>query len=426
MEKQPSKPELVTFRPLGHIERLLWATSLQGNINSVQAVRISGRFSTAELQAALDAARSRHPLLSAGVTLDADQRPCFCRSSRPVPLRIARREHDGSWMDEAVAEMADPIDASRPPLLRAVLLPAGDTSELLLSFHHCNADGMSILFAFRDILHALAQQPPLPKLPIRPPLEELFVPLRSVGPDAFRPSPVPSPATALPTGSCDRHLRPRTGAPRIHIGTWQLDQLLTGRLVAACRKREVSAHGAICAAVFSAFRSLSPNAGHRSIRCASAINLRKECPPIQDDFGVFMSTLITFHEPDESKNFWQLAASVKEKINDAKQPQRLAAVHAALGEVARYFSPEDLVVWSQQAVSYDVGVTNLGKVNIPRKYNSLEITELWAPIAIVDPSADTVAVLTFADKLSITVTSSVNPREFGSRIVEHLESAAQE
>jgi hypothetical protein len=408
-------------RPLGDLEKLFWATSLESNVNWVQSIRVSGKFDSTDLRQALALVQNRHPLLSVCVKLDDQDVPHFLRFANcPIPLRDVERKDDVSWIREAEAEINERIDPSHAPLFRAVLVQGEQTNEILLCGTHCNIDGTSIIVIVRDLMNALAKLPTPPSLPMQLPFEELFAPLReAVIPAGWDDSFAPSTAEP-PGGQKDSSTASIEFAPPFKIAVWQLDRDQTSRLIESCRKRDVTVHAAICAAFLSSFAKLSQNSAKPLVRCASPINLRSACPPVEDDVGVYISMIVSFHPLGLTNDFWELARSVKEQLNQARQPQNLVAIHAALREKMKLPTATEIVAWSRQAVSYEFGVTNLGKLPIPLTFGPLKIEQLWPPIAVSNPLSDTVAVFTFDDQLAVTITSVADRREFGSLAIESL------
>ena len=410
-----------TGRPLGDLEKLFWATSLESNINWVQPIQVSGTVNSGDLREALDRLQARHPLLSVSVISDENSVPHFRSSANcPVPLRIVNRTNDLTWIGEAESEINEPMDPARPPLLRAVFVQGEQTSEILLCGTHCNIDGVSIIVIVKDLLLALAKLPGPPTLPLQLPFENLFAPLRG---------------SELPGEWEDNFRRPIEGhsepkmemtnaitevAPPFRIAFWRLDSDHTRKLVESCRKEGVTMHAAVCAAFLSAFGKQSQNSDNRFVRCASPINLREACPPVGEDVGVYISMFVLCMPLDLPTNIWELARSVREQLNQAKKMQNLVTVHTVLREMMNLPTAKEIVEWSRQAVSYEFGVTNLGKLPIPSTFGSLRISRLWPPIAVSNPNSDTVAVFTFEDQLTITITSKADRQEFGTLAINCL------
>ena len=85
----------------------------------------------------------------------------------PIPLRILEDEPELRWEAEVGTELATPFDPSQAPLIRAVLIQGDRDAAFMLVAHHSIADGLSLTYAIRDTLDALAGRSlrPLPWLP---------------------------------------------------------------------------------------------------------------------------------------------------------------------------------------------------------------------------------------------------------------------
>jgi len=95
--------------------------------------------------------------------------PVFQRGHlAPIPLRIVEDEPERRWEAEVGEQLATPFKPSEAPLIRAVLiLGARDDAAFILVAHHSIADGLSLAYALRYALDAIAGRslPPLPWLP---------------------------------------------------------------------------------------------------------------------------------------------------------------------------------------------------------------------------------------------------------------------
>jgi hypothetical protein len=75
----------------------------------------------------------------------------------PIPLKIVEDDDPSfRWKIEVGEELATPFNPSEAPLARAVLIQGRPDAAFILIAHHSIADGMSLAFAIRDTLHALA------------------------------------------------------------------------------------------------------------------------------------------------------------------------------------------------------------------------------------------------------------------------------
>ena len=155
-------------RPLGSLEHLFWLLDQHHFVHFAVTALISGETSPRDWRRALDRLRKRHPILSVCIDGEPDSVPLFRQAdATPIPLRIVEDEPKLRWEAEVGKELATPFNPSRAPLIRALLIQGVRDAAFMLVAHHSIADGVSLAYAIRDTLDALAGRflRPLPWLP---------------------------------------------------------------------------------------------------------------------------------------------------------------------------------------------------------------------------------------------------------------------
>src|SRR5215471_13842485 len=156
------------IRRLGTLEHLFWLYDQHRSFHFAVTALISGQASHRDWRKALDRLQKRHPILSVCIAGEANSVPAFRPVDvAPIPLRIVNDEPERRWEAEVAEELATPLDSSRAPLIRAVLIQRARDAAFILVAHHSIADGLSLAYAIRDTLDALADRPlpPLAWLP---------------------------------------------------------------------------------------------------------------------------------------------------------------------------------------------------------------------------------------------------------------------
>jgi hypothetical protein len=174
-----------------------------------------------------------------------------------IPLRVVSTKNATSpWEREIERELATRFDASRAPLIRAVLLHRPDKSILIFSAHHSIGDGLSMAFA-SDVLQALSGE-----------TLETLSPLASM--EQLLRVPQTQPAKrVLETSS-----GPAEGISAPRVKGLRLSPELTSKLLGRSRQEETTLHGALCAALVLAGRQLFSNWSN-PVRIHSAIDARR-------------------------------------------------------------------------------------------------------------------------------------------------------
>ena len=138
-------------RPLGAFEHFLSLIDENRPTHFGLVAEVHGRTRPDEWKSALTALQFSHPLLSARIEPDADGRACFVHDHHAfIPLRVVDLEH-ANWRDELAREMTQRFERRSAPLIRAVLLHSDLRSQLILMAYHAVADGLSLVYALRDI-----------------------------------------------------------------------------------------------------------------------------------------------------------------------------------------------------------------------------------------------------------------------------------
>ena len=154
-------------RSLGALEHLFWLIDQNRPVHFAVTALISSDASARDWRRALNRLQKRHPLMSVCINGEPGSIPSFNQSDAPIPLRIVEDEPEPRWELEVGEELAIPFDPSQAPLIRAVLIQGARDAAFMLVAHHSIADGLSLAYAIRDTLDALAGRflRPLPWLP---------------------------------------------------------------------------------------------------------------------------------------------------------------------------------------------------------------------------------------------------------------------
>ncbi len=163
--------------PLSFAQQRLWVLDRfePGSTlyNMPAAFRLQGRLRTGDLAAALDEIVRRHEILRTVFAEAAGEPVQVVLPFAPgvlarVDLRrlpAVSREAEAARL---TAEVRQPFDLARGPLLRAALLVLdGEEHRLLLDMHHIVSDGWSIGVLLGELSALLSSPAPLPELPVQ-------------------------------------------------------------------------------------------------------------------------------------------------------------------------------------------------------------------------------------------------------------------
>lgn len=341
-------PSASVVRSLGAMEHVFWLVDQHSPVHFVVGAEISGAAPTVQgWRMALDQLQRRHPNASVHVAVDELGVPRFYRQEdpQPIPLRIISTP-DASLEQELERELVTPFVATQGPLLRAALLRRADTSVILLTAHHSIADGMSLVYALRDLILFLSGET-LPTLDLLPPHEQMMSGVVPAGP----PTPTePAPSYAL------RAKDEQTPSVRYA----QLTQNLTRRLQTLARRNETTVHGTLMAAASIAARRLNILV-ERPLRIASPVNGRKMLDTAPEDIILAIGGGVAVVE-GATQDFWEIARIAKTAVAVTQTRESIAGMLALLQQAVAD-QPDMVAVSELMAVGFgsEVLMSNLGR-----------------------------------------------------------------
>ncbi|WP_438281218.1 non-ribosomal peptide synthase/polyketide synthase [Pseudomonas alabamensis] len=153
--------------PLSFAQQRLWFLQQfapqSSAYNLPRALRIEGRLDPDLLEAALNAVIDRHDILRTRF-FEVDGQPCQ-QVDRQARLRLGRHDlrtvpedtRDQALRQRLDADIGQPFDLTRAPLIRATLLQLGDDLHVLqLNMHHIVSDAWSNAILVQDLMEAFA------------------------------------------------------------------------------------------------------------------------------------------------------------------------------------------------------------------------------------------------------------------------------
>jgi hypothetical protein len=212
---------------------------------------------------ALEQTRRRHPLWSAVIVETDEGWPCFQhRQDESFALRVLQGDFTHGWEFEVARELSAPIDSTKGPLVRAVLMHNATSCMLILTAHHSICDGMSLAFAMRDVLQALSGTT-LTKLSLHPSQENTLGMCSE--PRAQRKRPARSASSTVYRSS---------GSTVPEVRSLEFSCALTEALRNRSRQEKTTVHAALIAAAGIAARRHATYARGRDLHLCSTISNR--------------------------------------------------------------------------------------------------------------------------------------------------------
>lgn len=392
-------------RKLLFLERFIYGDGTVPK-NITFTVKLRGGLSEQALRHALAKVQAKHPLLTVGVQEDSKGRPWFVTPTPmpEIPLRIAERTSEEDWMRESEKECAVPFDLQRGPLLRMVWIRSAVVSDLIMVCHHCICDGASIVTLFREIL-MLADQPNLEigQYESFNSIEDLVPQLILSDKKNQRKGKITAAFLRLFLFFMGSKKEIRWG--KDYTVRWKLDKASTAALIRRCKEERTTVHAALCAAFLWAFRDVKGEKARNQVFCP--VNLRRYITEIKDDmlFGFASSTTLSL-EKDPKLDFLsqvkKLNARLSEKLENLKVYEEIMIneyYHPVVKKLSQYLSTA--------RGNNDLTFSNMGRLDIPKRFGSFEVETIHNPILIFkSANPNGIIASTFDEQMSFSFLSN--------------------
>ncbi len=410
--------------------------------------RIKGEISEALLRDAVNKVQQRHLNLRVRIYEDTENNLWFTSEGvKEIPIEIISRESDEHWITVYHDASQIPFDFEERPAIRFILIQSSEISELLIICHHIICDGMSLAYLARDIMTHLGD-----------PTKDVEV----------LSNPVPMGEGNLPEGvSINRIIKffinriskkwnknpiyfDQKDYESLSEAYWnnykhqmipiEFSEAQTSALVAKCRKEGVTVNTALTAAFVGAQYAIQEGKTNPNLAIAGSLRNRL-AQPAGEAMGYFAGGANLKYKYNLKKDFWENARDLQKKVKPQYTNKNLfknllpwvylepgimeSLCYKMIGELVptdspRYdklstFSDQDDVISSllkqEKMDSLDkpflgTAVTNLTRLDFPKKYGSLELDRLimnpggMFPLAIVSL---VLGAVTCAGKLSLLI-----------------------
>lgn len=384
---------------LERAECLLDAGS-SGNMNFTVIATYSGRLEAIELERSLSALQAEHLLLRSTLVWDGHH-SCFAPCAAPVPVTLQcwpdqqDPETAGqAWKPAAMVALRQRFSGGGQPLWRLTWLKGAQGGELLLTFHHAIADGLSAMALVQRLFSLLAAEA-AGETPDPQPDWDGF------SPDLVRSFAGPRPAAEAVSELADR----QDVGLSTSYGLEQLSASGSRALLAWTRQRGLRLNATLHAAFLQALVG-SAVLPAQTI-ATTVVNLRQLATPalpweLMRLLRVCVDTPITV---DPEAPLERLAAELHRQLQQQLQQgiplQALDAIAAALDD-----GPSPQQLWRRCRRQGGL-ITNLGRVPVAAHHGSLTLQRLFfvanvEPIVMPDQPLVVLGALSFNDQLSLT------------------------
>lgn len=411
--------------------------------------RIKGQVTEELLRNAVDKVQQRHALLRVRVRDNQDDELWFTSQGvQEIPIDVVPRATESDWIEIHAEASKIPYEFETRPAIRFILVQSDEVSELIILCHHIICDGMSLAFLARDLMVHIGD----------PQAESQVLP---------DPEPISLenlPGEVAPTGLVKyfiNKIKAKWGEEYVSFNQedyvamnkvyWdnftheilsiELSEEETSALAACCRRENVTVNTALITAFLGAQNFVQDVEPHHA-KTASAVSLRERLPITPgESMGYYALGLEVNYKYNPKKSFWDNARGYHEKIGSQISNKKAfgnlpaylfmdsniyeALSFKKLGTLVGSDSPvykklysfgtrADVVVRLLKRAKMETletkllgpAITNLGRLDFPKTYGSLELDRLIMqpggafPLVHVDM---VIGAVTAAGKLSLVI-----------------------
>ncbi len=410
--------------------------------------RIKGNVTEEMLKCAVEKVQQQHTLLRVRMESRGDELWFTSEGVQEIPIKVVTRTSENDWIKLHADGCKMPYEFETRPAIRFILVQSPNLSELIILCHHMICDGMSLAYLARDLMVYLGD--PADAVEVLP------------SPEPITQENLPDDVTlsGLIKYFINRIRRKwndeivtfdQADYEALNKAYWdnydheilpvELSEIETKVLVSRCKKENVTVNTAVIAA-FAAAQNLVVGEKPHHAQTVSAVSLRDRLPHSPGEgMGYYALGLQLKFKYNPKKSFWDNARNYHKKITSNLSNKKVfgdlpaflqmdSNIYEALsfkkiGALVKPDSPryqklsdfgkrQDVVVRLLKRAkmeSFDsklIGpaITNLGRLNFPKTYGSLELDRLIMqpggafPLVHVDM---VIGVATCAGKMSMVV-----------------------
>jgi len=375
-----------SIRKLGLIENLFDIAHDSGSMIYVNIAKIEGTINPDLIKQSLILIQKHYPLLQVHIVKLENGNYFQSEGTLEIPLHVVDKQDDNQWYTIAQNELHQKFIGTKNPLCRFTLLHSSNKNninELIATFHHGIADGISCMYLFNQLLYfynkiasgvAIEQQ-----------FKNTFLgPIEDLVDDSFLKTnddenKIESSHQEIPQPKLIIEQEAPPSNRRTHLLTRILEKKETEIFIHRCKEEKTTVHSALCAAMLFSAAKHPSNHYPINLSCSSNVNLRKYCQPEikSQDLACLVSRIAENHVLDENTLFWDLARECKSKIHNSIE----------MGVPIKLISSERLRNFNKNVISqlanYQMGrdmtvhISNLGKINFSENHSNLKLKELY-------------------------------------------------
>jgi NRPS condensation-like uncharacterized protein len=393
----------------------------------VLTARIQGKIPLELLKSALNQVRIKHPLLRSRIELEKDGSAWFTQGDvQELPIEVVDKVNDTQWIERTITEYKKQFQLDKGPLIRFILLESQHNSDLMIVCQHTICDGMSLVYLTRDIMTYIGNPrtetepfdvPPVLDLNcFKEPVKIGFLPKLVLGhfDKAWKKQ-----KTVFFENDYKKIYSNFWNQEKLNIATQTIDENSLNSLVLSCRDKGITINSAVSTAFIIA-QNVIQNVFHHFSKTGIAVNLRNRMANSPGEgMGLFAGGCSVGAKYSKNKSFWTLAREfdieakrLLAKGNSIYDMLLFNLVDQSLIDGVYFhlfgnFENKTVALFTK-LLHFDkkapgLGVTNLGRVEIPQVYGSYKLDTLFFVPPNIPSGEKILGIITIGGRMNITL-----------------------
>ena len=389
----------------------VWLVSKNHPINFAMTARVRGTLTPDQFQQAIDKIRLKYPPLSTRVIRESSGNAYLIPDANlEFPVRIVERIDSEIWVEEVTKELVHIFDLLNEPPIRFVWLRDENVSELIFVCPHALADGFSAAYLARDFLTYLGDpEAVVESMSPVPQMSDLIPDFPGKRSTIWRSKLKAALYKLMLTFASKKTAQSGFDVDadnlKFSLIPWELTPGQTSALLTRCRTENTTVHAALCAAFLRAFGEFHGDSWNRKIQ--SPVSLRERLTqPVGESFGLYISLVEFFVNCALERDFWEVAREIKACFNHHADDKHVFSsvldLTVLMDKLAPVITPE-ILVQTYAGVEYDLSITNLGRLDIPTQFGSLQLEAFYGPSISAIPDEIILSISTVGGKMYLNL-----------------------
>ncbi len=416
------KRETITY------ERVLYYMGSDTLMHFAFRIKVKPLIKKSEIKHALLKTQKKHPLAGVRVVMVKDKGQ-FIRqyiTTENVP-EIPLKELDSKktdWKTVIAEELCISFDIFKGPMIRVFLIQGKDGSDIVFIFHHAICDGLSAVAFIHDMLLFLADKnnpaDPYTEAPVFTKLIKKDIL------EIIKKKEIPEWIKNRADAEQKPVKKEPFPKPDYMVHNWSFGEDKTKKVISLAKENSVSVHGILGAILLESFaHEFGPKEGFKRV-LQSPISFKPfMVDEAKNSFGLFNGILTSEIDCSPKRTIPEIASDINEKLKgqlDKYDP--LIGYYFYSTHMLEGVKDPELMFSKREGMpmDYDFSFSNLGVIQMQKKYGKYEVEEVYGPIFSAIKNERVIGLTTHQGRMFFTCIYDKNgfDHTVGSRIINRI------